>query len=294
LVIEASPLRQVRREPHPRITAESPPNALARQRPCRQDQAVAAQRLDLEVRRPGGAGSDGDGLDHLAGERELVILVDGVPLLDEQWGGMGMDPDDLLSPDLPMLPPEDGSPVERLLQRCGCGVVGCGSLSMTIRRRGGSVIWSDPRDGDRPLGFGPIEFDAAQYEEAVRNAHGERPWETREERVARLVPYRFAQRRDGRPRSFDWASGRWAEGHVVVSFSDHRPNPRAGLPTGPRESDGRGGWWQGIEPAELHDQHLGQFPIPPGLDDDEVARAIARQIEQTRPADWPKPDTPWL
>lgn len=37
------------------------------------------------------------------------MVVDGVTELD-RWGGLGLDPDDLLNPDLPLLPPADGTP----------------------------------------------------------------------------------------------------------------------------------------------------------------------------------------
>lgn len=184
---------------------------------------------------------------------------------------------------MPLLPPDHGEPVRRAIQRCGCGVVGCASLSVTIRRVGHTVDWTDARDDVQPVELGPFLLDAAQYEREVRRAHAERPWETRDERITRLVTDAHRDLRGARPRSFDWATGRWVPGHVVVSVTDHEPNPRAGEPIGSGHADGHG-WWQGIEPDDVHHQHLGMFAVDTDQTDDQAAAdSIAQQVLETDP-----------
>jgi len=73
-------------------------------------------------------------------------------------------------------------------------------------------------------GIGPFRFGAVRYEAEVRRAHRERDWETREERIARLVPYACRDERGGRPLSFEWASG--LEGHVTVLVQGAIPESR--------------------------------------------------------------------
>lgn len=218
---------------------------------------------------------------------ELLAVIDGVAQF-YAWGGLGRVPDDLLNPDLPLLPPADGTPVRRAVQRCECGVVGCGSVAVTIRRVGDVVEWTDARDGDRPVDLGPFRFEAAQYEAEVRSAHQDRRWESWPERIARLVTEAFWDIRGQCPRAFDWASASWQEGCVVVSMTDRRPNPRGGQPAGPPLPNGD----QPVQDYEFRTQHLGCFAIDPGLSDEDAAAAIASQVLAVEPERWRPPPPP--
>lgn len=218
---------------------------------------------------------------------ELLAVIDGVARF-YAWGGLGRKPNDLLNPDLPLLPPADGTAVRKAVQRCGCGDVGCGSVAVTIRRVGDVIEWTDARDRDRPVDLGPFRFDAAEYEAEVGAAHRHRPWESRPERVARLVTEAFWDMRGRRPRSFDWASAGWEEGSVAVSMTDHRPNPRAGQPAGPPLPGGD----QPIEDDAFRTQHIGCFAIDPGLSDEDAAEAIANQVRTVEPERWRPPPAP--
>jgi hypothetical protein len=236
---------------------------------------------------PDTAGSAGTDDRSAGGERQLVVVVDGVAELF-RWEGMGLDPDDVLNPDFPWLPPADGTALSRVVQRCRCGIIGCGSLTMTIGRSGDAVVWSQARDGDRRYDIGPFSFHAEAYEAELRRAHRERPWERHEETVARLVTEALRPLRQARPRSFDWASAEWGPGRVVVSMTDWRPNPKAGKAR--RAYSGKGGGsWRSIEPDELAEQHLGVFPIPPGLSPEEAAEANIVEVRTRDPRVWTPP-----
>ena len=237
--------------------------------------------------RPAGVGRPigSRGSDRMAGDEDpglqALIVINGVTELD-RWGGLGRSPDDLLNPDLPLIPPADGSSVSKAVQRCGCGIVGCGNVTFTIRRAGGVIEWTDARDRDLPIeGIGPFRFDAVQYEAEIHRAHRERDWETREERIARLVTYACRHDRGGRPLSFEWASG-W-EGHVTVYVQERYRNPRAGetteLPDGTLIH----------EPDEDWTNHLGYFAIPDNNDDAAAVEAIVNQIRSVPPARWARP-----
>lgn len=101
----------------------------------------------IDPTHPGSPGPDEDDDSGLVGGRELVIAIDGVLEL-RRWGGVGMEPDVLLNPEMPLLPGVPGQSAEVLVQRCDCGDVGCGSLSVTISREGDAVTWSNFRKGD--------------------------------------------------------------------------------------------------------------------------------------------------
>jgi len=210
---------------------------------------------------------------------QALIVINGVTELD-RWGGFARSPNDLLNPDLPLIPPADGA-VSKALHRCGCGDVGCGNVTFTIRRVGELIEWTDARDRDRPIeGLGPFRFDAAQYEAEIRRAHEERHWETRGERVARLVTYACRDELGRRPLSFEWATG--SEDHVTVYVREVYRNPRAGETTAYRDGT------LGHEPDENWTNHLGYFAIP-DLDDDAAVEAIVREMRSVPPARWRRP-----
>ena len=41
---------------------------------------------------------------------------------------------------LPLIPPPDGTPSTKAVLRCGCGDVGCGYVTFTIRRAGEVIM----------------------------------------------------------------------------------------------------------------------------------------------------------
>jgi hypothetical protein len=151
-------------------------------------------RLDIRVRRATP--------EPVAGDPEVVLLVDGVDVLVDAWGeGVGRTPTSMLGPDSPLLPdPAHDAP----LLRCSCGDEGCGALVARIRAEADAVIWDQFRDGaasksdrlsnvyDRVGGqpltaISEIRFDRAQYLAELRRADEDRTWETGEERTARFV-----------------------------------------------------------------------------------------------------------
>lgn len=140
----------------------------------------------------------------------------------------------------------------------------------------------DRRPGQGPAhrGIGPFRFDAVEYEAEIHRAHQERDWETREERIARLVTYACRDQRGGRPLSFGWASA--SQGHLTVYFQEWRPNPRAGDTT--EYPDGT----VGFEYDELWDNHPGYFEVP-DLEDGAAVDHILEQIRSVPPARWRRP-----
>src|SRR5262245_7226331 len=127
---------------------------------CRAVHHRAVDELRIVVtrggERPPGVGHPVDSRsgDNMAGDEDpglqALTVTNGVTELD-RWGGFGRIPNDLLNPDMPLIPPADGSLISTAVQRCGCGVLGCGNVTFTIRRAGHVIEWADARDGDRPI-----------------------------------------------------------------------------------------------------------------------------------------------
>lgn len=115
-------------------------------------------------------------------------------------GYRGFDPDAIFglgSPLVPQVPPRRVA-----VDRCSCGEPGCGCAACLITQKGDIARWSDFRDYtgvyERPLveqnpsegtrqPVSDLDFDAAQYHDAVRRASEDRGWETRRRRRARLL-----------------------------------------------------------------------------------------------------------
>jgi hypothetical protein len=218
----------------------------------------------------------------------LAIAIEGVLEL-RRWGGLGMEPDVLLNPEMPLLPAGPGQSVDVLIQRCDCGDVGCGSLSVTISRDGDAVRWSNFRDANEPVDLGPFTFDAAQYEAELRRAHNDRSWESRAERIARLVTDELRPEHGGRPLSFEWATS-WSATTVEVSYFEYRRNPEAGR-THPLDGpNGQSGWYS-VEPDEQFEQHIGSFPISEAVSDEDAVSEIVLLVHTNHPTTWPCSDT---
>jgi hypothetical protein len=224
----------------------------------------------------------------MVGGRELAIAIEGVLEL-RRWGGLGMEPDVLLNPEMPLLPAGPGQSVDVLIQRCDCGDVGCGSLSVTISRDGDAVRWSNFRDANEPVDLGPFTFDAAQYEAELRRAHNDRSWESRAERIARLVTDELRPEHGARPLSFEWATS-WSATTVEVSYFEYRRNPEAGR-THPLDGpNGQSGWYS-VEPDEQFEQHIGSFPISEAVSDEDAVSEIVLLVHTNHPTTWPCSDS---
>ena len=219
--------------------------------------------------------------------RQLLIAIDNSLEL-RHWGGLGMEPDLLLNPEMPLLPGGTGEPVDVVVQRCGCGEAGCASLTAAITSSGDTVHWSDFRDHRGPVDLGPFTFDATEYESEVRRAHQERDWESRAERIARLVTDRLRPEHGARPLSFEWAAS-WSPTTVEVSYFEYRQNPTAGhtRPFGPPPN--ASGWYSvAVEPNERSEQHIGSFQIGNTGSDEDVVKGIVDQVHTTHPSRWPQ------
>ena len=230
-------------------------------------------------------GADEDDEDTTASGHELAIAINGILEL-RRWGGIGMEPDVLLNPGMPLLPSPSGEPTDVVVQRCGCGDVGCGSLTLTITRIDDKVRWFDVRERDVPVDIGPFSFDAAEYEAELRRAHQDRSWESRAERIARLVTDQLRPEHGARPLSFEWAMS-WSATSVEVSYVDYRPNPNAGQTHPLNGPNGASGWFT-VEPDELSDQHIGSFSIDATGSDEAAVSEIVHQVRTTHPRTWPR------
>jgi hypothetical protein len=236
----------------------------------------------------GSPGPDEDDDTGMIGGRQLVIAIDGVLEL-RRWGGVGMEPDVLLNPEMPLLPGLPGQSADVLVQRCDCGEVGCGSLSVTISRDGDAVSWSNFRKGDVQVDLGPFTFDVTEYESELRRAHGDRPWESRAERIARMVTDQLRPEHGARPLSFEWATS-WSATTVEVSYFEYRQNPAAGQTQPLDGPNGESGWYS-VEPDERFDQHIGSFPIGETRNDEDAAAEIVHLVHTTQPQTWPRSTT---
>jgi hypothetical protein len=183
---------------------------------------MTVHRLDLRVRV-----SEGDPGGWK--ETELLVLVDGREVLADGWGGMGHDPDTLLGVDSPLVPTD--RPHDAIVQRCGCGIEGCGALIVRIRRDGGTVVWDRFRDGaahdfrGRPVkDLDEFRFDVQQYLEEVRRADADRGWEWPERTAARLV------REQLRAGNGQRASGGWSLDWVAPGSAAGRTGRRILFP----------------------------------------------------------------
>jgi hypothetical protein len=143
-------------------------------------------------------------------DHEVCLLGDGEDLIERFWEGMiGLDPDDILLEPSPISPtPLDHSAT---IARCGCGVIGCGSVEVTVRSEGDRVLWIE---SDRTL-----TFRREQYTAELQRAQHDTEWETPERSVARLIRERVDRNilsKNGL--AFEWASGRVEPGAFTISL----------------------------------------------------------------------------
>ncbi len=186
----------------------------------------------------------------------VTILVDGEDVIGRATGFQGFDPDDIFAEDSPLVPQDP--PRRVAVYRCSCGEPGCGCAACLITREGNIIRWSDFRDfvgvyarplvENNPSGgakhpLPDLEFDADQYEEAVRNAAEDRSWETNGRHRARLLRNELLHHNHIFERmgySIGWVAPAWDEngfqvelripnGQVVIRLEspDTDPEPAA-------------------------------------------------------------------
>ena len=146
-------------------------------------------------------------------DHEVRLLADGEDLIQYfSPDMMGLDPSDLLVEPCPLRVENDSHTT--MIGRCHCGVVGCGSVAVKIRRDHDQVVWQALHSDAK------VQFRASQYQAEIERALGDSSWETPERTAARLIAKtvdRKALEKNGF--LFDWASGLCAEGFMTVSLT---------------------------------------------------------------------------
>jgi hypothetical protein len=145
-------------------------------------------------------------------DHEVRLLADGKSLVDRFPSGLiGLDPDDLLTDPSPLRAESSSRAV--IIGRCSCGIVGCGSVEVEIRRDYDHVIWKG--DGLLTASLVLADQNDAEVERALRD----HSWETPERTAARLISQAFD--RDLLARRgfvFSWASGRCRHGMMTAAL----------------------------------------------------------------------------
>lgn len=146
---------------------------------------------------------------------EVVVTVSGEPIHGKDM--IGLDPDDLLGSDCRLLPGD--TPHSAFVARCSCGILGCGSMAVTVAREGSSVVWTRSDDGDTRMARPHLRFGLDSYLAEVHRAIRDRSWETPERTTARMVS--DAIDRDAladRGLEFQWASSESLAGLFTTAF----------------------------------------------------------------------------
>lgn len=136
-------------------------------------------------------------------DHEARPLVDGADWLDDD--SLGLDPHELVHEFARL-------PARLLIGRCGCGVVGCGDVTVEVERMEATVEW---RLHNGP----PIIFDRRQYDAEIARFSTDHAWEPLERRVEREVGQVFAGSATKAGLTFDWATTRIRQGMICLSYS---------------------------------------------------------------------------
>jgi hypothetical protein len=139
-------------------------------------------------------------------DHEARIEIDGADWLDPDV--LGLDPPDLLRE---LSQPNGGT---LLVGRCGCGVIGCGDVTVRLHRDATTVAWRSMADE------GVLAFDASDYDAEVARFASDHAWEDLGRTVERLVGDLFAGLKTRNGSDFQWASTRIAPGRVHASFTN--------------------------------------------------------------------------
>jgi hypothetical protein len=148
---------------------------------------------------------------------EVKIFVDGADFIGTNWPDMmGMDPADVLS--LEFLAPREIRHYQTIV-RCGCGVVGCGSVALWIEREGDRVTWEWPTQRLEYTSPKSVVFELEQYLQALNAAIADTSWETPERTAARLLkPLVNHDALAAHNLRYHWASNRIREGKFTVAL----------------------------------------------------------------------------
>jgi hypothetical protein len=145
-------------------------------------------------------------------DHEVRLMADGESLVDRfSTGLIGLDPADLLTDSCGLRAENESHRVT--VGRCSCGIVGCGSVEVDIRRDHEQVIWTATDSSQQ------VRFPAAQYGAEVERALRDHTWETPERTASRLISQavdRTVLARRGF--EFSWASGRCRDGMMTASL----------------------------------------------------------------------------
>lgn len=126
-------------------------------------------------------------------------------------GMIGLDPDGILAN--PSVLAAQNTPHPATIGRCDCGIIGCGSVEVSIYRTGELVVWQ---------GIGTsteVRFHAPQYDAEAEKALNDTSWETPDRTAARLISTGI--QRDGLRECgfrYSWASGRIRDGKMTVAL----------------------------------------------------------------------------
>lgn len=145
-------------------------------------------------------------------DHEVLLRSEQGDLIERFGDSMiGLDPDDILIEPCPLLPGDTSRTA--LIGRCDCGVIGCGSLEVTIAADDQVISWTTDV---RTVG---VRFDAAQYAAEVRRALGDFSWETAERTAARLIARSIDRDRLAETgMKFIWASGRIIQNAITIAL----------------------------------------------------------------------------
>jgi len=145
-------------------------------------------------------------------DHEVCLLGNGENLISRFDNSMmGLDPDDMFVDPCPLFPKDE--PHMATIARCGCGVIGCGSVEVEIQRTEGFVTWKGVNSSTE------IRFAATQYETEVSRAMSDLSWETPDRTAARLISKQVDRASlESRGYRYAWASGRCREGMMTVSL----------------------------------------------------------------------------
>jgi hypothetical protein len=114
------------------------------------------------------------------GDHEIRVQVDGKDLLDDVDDEMlGLDPPDFF--ELAKTQNEG----ELIVGRCSCGVLECGSASVSVIRAGEEVAWQVPDRYGAPKYT--LVFNSTDYDRAFELAAQDKGWETIERTAERLI-----------------------------------------------------------------------------------------------------------
>jgi hypothetical protein len=100
-------------------------------------------------------------------DHEVRFFADGEDVIDRRWNDMiGLDPDDILVRPCPLH--SGDKPHRATVARCGCGVIGCGSIEVEVTRCSENVEWTwGSPDSPKTLRFLATSYDA-EVERALR------------------------------------------------------------------------------------------------------------------------------